>query len=488
MSLARLTRHPHVKKLSDAFASFRDARIFLVGGCVRDALLNRSVKDLDVVIAGMPVAELERTLASLGTVDTVGGRFAVLKVRLNDGSVIDVALPRTDASFGTGRYRDVEVRADPRLSIEEDLKRRDFTMNALAFNVRTQELVDPHSGTQDIKRRIIRSVGDPKERFQEDATRILRAIRFSVVLGFSIEKRTALAMQKKLPLLADESVTPREVVAKELVRAFTAHPVAAFDLLEQHGIFRALIPELDALHDCKQPIEYHAEGDAWMHERLALVALMDPSFRRLFKTTPTSQLVIAALLHDLGKPLTKQAPEHDGVDRVRFDGHQRVGAEMAMAICKRLRLSSAGIDCGLLAWLIEHHMDILNVDEMKPTTLERTYLAPGRGDLLIQLSWADGKASLSQKEVKVKKQLSDPKRVPRLLRRLSTIKTRGYAGAEPKMLLSGSEIMKTLSVGSGPTIGIYREQLREAQLNGTVSSHDEAIKFIEDLHAKRTQR
>lgn len=480
MALASLTTHPMVKKLARLFPN-NNAGVFVVGGSVRDAILSRPVKDLDLVVTGVPLDELESALRTIGNVDLVGKRFAVLKLTSDDGSVVDVALPRSDASFGTGRYQDVKVDADPNLPIERDLERRDFTINALAWNVRTNKLIDPHGGQEDITKRIIRCVGNPMERFQEDATRMLRAVRFAVQLEYSLDANTAPAIKEKLLLLEDANITPREVVAKELLKSFAADPVRALDTLDELGVVAALIPELSAMHGCEQPPKFHAEGDVWTHTRIALAALKDPAFKKQFNVAPSPPVVITILLHDIGKPPTKKTPERHGVDRIRFDNHAQVGADMAKDICQRLKFETTGeVDCELLVWAIVHHLDTLNLDSMKLATIEKTFMMPPeRGELLQQLCWADARASLDPDEVKQGKHFHEPKKFRQLQERIQEIKKRGYKQQQPASLLNGNDIMKALNIPSGPDVGKYLEALREAQLSGAVKTRDDAIKFLQ---------
>lgn len=479
MSLLTLQNHPLVQTLASMFEDRPGAEVFLVGGAVRNALLEQPFKDIDVVVRGLAVDGLEEHLRRFGNVDLVGRRFAVLKLRLADGTAVDVALPRTDKSFMTGRYRDVDVQADPWLPIDRDLERRDFTINAMAWDVKRGRLVDPNGGERDLAKHLVRCVGEPSERFQEDATRMLRAIRFAVQLDFSIEETTAKVMEEKLTLLTNAEVTPREVVAEEFARTFADDPVRALDLWEKHGVVRTLLPELGAMRNCEQPEEFHAEGDVWTHTRLALEALADPSFQATFHVKPSIQLITVLLLHDVGKPPTQKTPERNGTDRIRFDGHAHAGVKIAVDICERLKLGSAGVDCGELAWLIEHHLDVLNVERMRPTTLEKTYLLPReRGFLLQRLSWADARASLEPDEVRRGEKFHEVKRFKRLQERLRELQKRGYHRYRIAPLLNGNEVMRLLNIPSGPRVGEVLERLRDAQLDGRVTTKDEATAFI----------
>lgn len=481
MRLAPLEDHTALKKVRTALAP-TGAELFVVGGAVRDAIIGRPIKDLDVVVRNIDVESLETTLATVGKVDLVGKRFAIFKI-LVDQTMIDVALPRTDASFNTGRYQDVAVRADPSLSVGEDLKRRDFTVNAMAWNVTTGELVDPYLGREDLEHRRIRCVGSPDTRIQEDATRILRALRFAAQLHFTIETITLDAIRKSLGLLASEKVTPREVIAAELVKGFTADPTVMLDLLEQSGILDVLLPELKNLKDCQQPPEFHAEGDVWNHTRLALAALEDISFRATFGAPPTAQLIITTLLHDIGKPPTRKTPERDGSDRIRFEGHAEASAEMAKNLATRLKLESAGIDVDDMAWAIHHHLDILNLEKMRPSTLEQTFLEPKRGELLRQLCWADNRATLSPEDVTNKETFREPKAFERLEERLLELRQRGYEQDQPKALLTGDDIKQALKLTGGPGVGDVIKALRDAQLDGRITTREQALAFIKTFHA-----
>jgi len=462
-----------------------NADVYVVGGAIRDAIMGRPISDVDMVIAGMPLPEVEMLLDKIGNVDVIGRRFAVIRVTLPDNSRVDIALPRIDASFGTGRYRDVEVRADPNLPIEEDLSRRDFTINAMAWNLATHDLIDPCDGRDDIKHRVVRCVGIPVERFQEDATRMLRAARFAAQLGFTIEPDSMEGIRNKLPLLNDDFVTPREVIAQELVTGFVAAPTRMLDLLHETGICTTLMPELVALRGCAQPPEFHSEGDAWTHTRLALEALADKSFEKQFGIPASTQIVFAALLHDIGKPLSMTVTGEGNARQIHFDGHTPRGADMAEKICTRLKLASTGaIDCPLLVWLIEHHHDILNIDSMRPSTVERTFLAPdGRGELLQQLVWADARASLRPEEARKKRQFHEVENFVNLQRRIAEIKKRGYRDHAPAPLLTGSEIMDLLGISGGKPVGDLIEALRNAQLDGSIKTRDEAAKFVKTHYA-----
>lgn len=253
--------HPEALE-KDLPAEFPAARVFLVGGAVRDDLLGRPVKDRDYVVMGVPAEALERFLAARDEVKLVGRQFGVFKF-----SGVDVALPRKDFPSGTGGYRDVETQSDPELPLEEDLARRDFTVNAMARDLRDGRLIDPFGGETDLVKGQIRAVGDPATRFAEDRTRMLRALRFAAQLGFDVEEKTWDALKEGMPRVNDlrpdgSRVVPYEVVAREFIKGFESDAVRTAELWEQSGAFAALMPELGTNVAARFRERLEANGDS----------------------------------------------------------------------------------------------------------------------------------------------------------------------------------------------------------------------------------
>ncbi|MBI4434803.1 hypothetical protein HY635_03260, partial [Candidatus Uhrbacteria bacterium] len=301
---ARLESDPSFAFLRELTAEHADAEAYLVGGIVRDASLGRDAKDYDFVVRGVSADALRAFLAARGRVDLVGRNFGVFKFLPSgwpeDAEAIDIALPRTEHAEGTGGYRDVDVQSDPTLPIAADLARRDFTINAMAWDVRNRTLIDPFNGRDDLTQRIIRAVGNPSERFAEDRSRTLRGLRFAAQLGFDIEPATMAAIRATMPTINEqrparktheqltllpgalEYVTPREIVARELIKSFDADPVRSMDLWDDAGAIAELMPEALAMKGCAQPDIYHSEGDVWTHTRLALAKLSSPEYRAEF--------------------------------------------------------------------------------------------------------------------------------------------------------------------------------------------------------------
>jgi len=500
------SRFPFLPALEEAFPK---GEIYLVGGAVRDLLLNRKTNDYDFLVRHVAGSALRAFLKVHGEVSWVGKNFGVYKFYprgLPDQEplreAIDVALPRTEESFSRagsqgGGYKDFEVKTDPALSVEEDLQRRDFTINAMAVDLKNGYLIDPFGGLCDLKDGLLRAVGDPLLRFKEDSSRLLRGLRFSCQLGFALEKKSWTTLRHCIEQLntkdAEESfVVPRETIAKEFLKAMVADPVRGFDLWDQSGAFQVLIPELLPMKGCPQPKSFHSEGDVWTHTRLALSQLESQPFREEFGRDCDAETVLAVLFHDIAKPVSIQTPEKDGTDRIRFNNHDRIGARMAREIVLRLKLSSMPrgsgyyVDIDVLEWLIRNHLILVQgeIDRMRASTLEKYFLNPQRpGKKLMQLIFCDGRATVPA---------SGP---PKLLHyqqvkeRLEQIQALTAERAKiPRPLLSGTDVMKALQIAAGPAVGKSLARVREEQLSGRLSNREEALVFLKDPVEKGSDR
>lgn len=488
---------------------FPQGELFLVGGAVRDLILKRETKDFDFVIRKVNGNDLEKFLSSLGKVNLVGKAFGVFKFVPKNWDInnpIDFALPRTEHAFGTGAYKDVAIKSDPEMPIEKDLSRRDFTINAIALkitNLNKLQIIDPFKGLIDLKKKIIKTVGKPEERFKEDYSRILRAIRFSVELNFEIEEKTQQAIKKEVSHLNDlevktkiverghsleqeieeRRIVPYEVIAKEFLKSLKANPIKTFDLYDQLNIWQELVPEILKMKNCPQPKEFHSEGDVWTHTRLALEKLNSKEFKKQFNQKPISlELILAIIFHDLGKPYTLKIPERDGVDRIRFDEHDLVGSELTKKICQRLRLSSPeklGIDIEKVVWLVKNHMILIagDISKMRPATIEKYFFNPRySGEDLLKLSFVDIAASLPEKGkpnfisfYQMEKRIKELKRLSKTKKEL------------PPPLLNGYEIMQKFNLKPGPRIGELLKKLREKQLEKKIKTKGEALNYLANL-------
>ena len=470
---------------------FPEVELYLVGGAVRDLLLGRETKDYDLLIRRIAAPDLGDFLSRYGKVNWVGKNFGVYKFSpagLPAEEPIDVALPRTERSFShTGGYRDFEIQSDPNLSIEDDLRRRDFTVNAIAADLKEKRLVDPFGGLADLEAGRLRAVGDPALRFSEDTSRLLRGIRLACQFGFHFEEKSWRSLTAAMPAIDARRedgayIVPRETIAREFIKAMVVDPARAFDLWDESGAFSVLIPELLKMKGCPQPEAFHTEGDVWAHTRLALSQLTSPAFREEFHASYDAEAALGVLFHDIGKPYTIQTPERDGVDRIRFNGHDQVGGRLARAIAARLKLSSYPkesryyVEEEQLGWLIEKHLILVHgeVDQMRASTIEKHFLNPQRpGEKLLQVIFCDGMATVPPSgipQLAYFRQLKD---------RIGRIEALAAERARiPAPLLTGGDVMAILNIPPGPAVGDYLALLREEQLSGRLSDREEAINFL----------
>jgi len=476
--LQALKRKKELAFVSQLQKKFKTAEVFLVGGIVRDTLLNKESKDYDFVVRNVPTNKLLAFLKTKGWVDIVGKKFGVLKFTPKGvKQQIDIALPRTEHAFKTGGYRDFDVQSDYKLPIEEDLSRRDFTINALAYDWQKNEIIDLYKGLDDLKKKRIKTVGQAEDRFKEDYSRMLRAMRFSCQLDFSIETKTWSAIKKLSPkinnMIKGEYVVPRETIAKEMVKAFLHDPAKAFDLYDKSGLTKELMPELLQMKGCPQPRNFHSEGDVWKHTHMCLGNLTDKKFQRKFNNAPlTGELVMAMLFHDLGKPYTIEKK-----DRLRFNNHDTRSGELAKEILNRLKISNADVDIDQVVWLCRKHMIASHTKKspMKNTTLEKYFFSElNPGFDLLRLTYADVMATIPAKTKKpdFKEYFALEKQI-KALEKITAKKKK-----LPKVILNGHEIMKTLNLDPGPKIGKLMNILREEQLKGKVKTKKQAAELL----------
>lgn len=477
-----------VKKI---FKEFPKSEVYLVGGMVRDLFLKRESIDYDFVVRNVRIEKLEKFLDKYGKVDLVGKRFGVLKfVSKKNKETLDIALPRTEHSINfSGNRQDFDVQSKFDLPIKDDLSRRDFTINALAVNLKTSDVIDEFDGLQDLKNKIIRTVGNPRERFKEDYSRMLRAIRFACELDFKIEEKTWIALKKMIGSInkkndQGEFIVPREVIAKELLKTFFANPVMAFDMYDESGLFKKLMPELLKMKSCPQPKKWHTEGDVWQHTRLSLEKLNSVKLKRQFSDFNTINLIIALLMHDIGKPITLQTPEKDGTDRIRFNGHDFLGGQLAQKICERLKLSSykstkIDLNVSYVFWLIKNHLLAMHnqPSDMKNSTLEKYFFSedkPSRD--LLKLILADSLATIPESG---QSDLTNFKKLTDRIKQLEKFRINDKSLV--KSILNGREIMEVLKIKSGKKVGDAIALLREEQLSEKIKTKKQAKIFLKKI-------
>ncbi|MBI2634726.1 CCA tRNA nucleotidyltransferase [Candidatus Peregrinibacteria bacterium] len=423
---------------------------YWAGGCVRDMLLGIKPKDFDIVTSAKP-DEIENLLEH--TIP-VGKKFGVI-LAIKNGHHFEIATFRSDAGYSDGRRPDaVEF-----TSAKEDAKRRDFTINALFYDPVEDKIFDFVDGQKDMQDRLIRFIGDPEKRINEDHLRILRAVRFKNTYEMQYHPETYRAIKKYVHLI--EKIA-RERVADELNKMITGkNPGRSFEELFEIGALEMIIPELCRLKGLAQPLQYHREGDVWDHAIYALESLTkeedDPN--PLPEKKPSLALTWAVFLHDIGKYDTFMRDN----DRIRYDHHAEVGADISRKILNRLKFPKKIID--RVDWLIRHHMMITQLIEMPDGRRRHWFLQPGFEELL-EVYRAD---ALGIKPM----DLSLYEKIKKLYKHeIAALKLM------PKQLISGEEIMKILGIKPGEKVGEIIDELREQQLEGNIKTSAEAKKFL----------
>ncbi len=430
---------------------------YLAGGCVRDLLLGREPDDYDVATSATPDAVLQmfpRTFA-------VGAHFGVVLVAseiagdCTDGSVeercvTEVATFRSDGVYSDGRHPD-EVRYTK--TAEEDVQRRDFTINGLlldplreAGDVRS-DVIDYVGGLDDLDAGILRAIGRPEKRFEEDQLRLLRAVRFAARFGFKIEPATLAAMRK---LAARIHAVSRERVRDELTKMLTeGHARAAFELLDETDLLVQVLPEISRMKGVAQPPQYHPEGDVWIHTLMLLEQL---------EAGCALTLAWGALLHDVGKPPTfREAP-----DRIRFDGHVEVGVAIGAEICRRFRFSND--ETQQILDLIENHMRFADAPRMKASTLKRFFRLHNFPEHLA-LHRMDCLAAHRNLEIwnfVRERYESTPEEAVR-----------------PTPLLTGRDLIEA-GYTPGPAFKEILQAVEEAQLEGTIATPEDGMALVRE--------
>jgi poly(A) polymerase len=416
---------------------------FLVGGCVRDLVLGREPSDYDISTDARPERVQEIFPHSLA----VGAKFGVILV-VEEGAQVEVATFRSDIGYSDGRHPDRVVYSD---SPQEDVLRRDFTINGLLMDPATCEVLDFVDGRADLRAGIVRAIGDPRVRFAEDKLRMARAVRFAARFGFQIEPETLAAAQGVAAQITQ--VSP-ERVREELTKLLTEGAARrGFELLDETGLLAVVLPDVARLKGVEQPPQFHPEGDVWIHTRMMLEKLQPRC---------SATLAWGVLLHDVGKPPTF-APATGPGSRIRFDGHVEVGARMAESICRELRFSNDDID--QIETLIANHLRFKDVKQMRQATLKR-FVRLDRFEEHLELHRLDCLASHGNLEAYdfVRKFLADtpPEQV------------------RPPRLVTGDDL-KGMGITPGPRFKEILLAVEEAQLDGRFSDRESALEFARSI-------
>lgn len=411
---------------------------YFAGGCVRDMEMGVEPQDYDIATSALP----DKVIKLFPKTLEVGAKFGVVVVIL-EGHQFEVATFRTDSSYSDGRRPDSVIFSTP----EEDVKRRDFTINGLLYDPFEKKILDFVGGRDDIKRRIVRSIGDPLKRFEEDRLRMLRAVRFSSRLNFEIEPGTYEAIIKMAPKINSVSV---ERITAELIKMFTgANADKALQTLRDTGLLRQILPEIENLNGVAQPDKFHPEGDVFEHTKKMLGMLKNPD----------DVLAFAVLLHDVGKPATFKV-----TDRIRFNNHDVVGAEIADKILKRLRFPNETRKN--VVEIVRNHMRFMHVTKMKESTLKKL-IRRETFETEMKLHKLDCLASHGSLEMYKFLQKKAGELPPEVVK--------------PAPLINGKDLIK-LGLEPGPLFHEILSNVEELQLDNKLSSKEDAVKWIQEKY------
>ncbi|MES2983479.1 MAG: CCA tRNA nucleotidyltransferase [Verrucomicrobiota bacterium] len=420
-----------------------DHTAYFAGGCVRDKLLNLVPKDYDIATSATPAEVLKLFPGS----NEVGAHFGVVIVK-HQGHHIEIATFRTDGSYKDGRRPDSVIFSTP----EEDAQRRDFTINGLFEDPISGQIIDHVGGMADLDARLIRAIGDAEQRFQEDALRLLRAVRLSTTLGFPIEPQTFAAIQSNANLL--EKISPERIRDEFSKIIASPNRRRGLELLVESHLIDHFIPEVLALIGCEQPPQWHPEGDVYVHTCIML---------EMLEADASLTLCLAVLLHDIAKPPT-QTTDPDG--RIRFNGHDALGAEMAETILSRLKYPNAVIRD--VVHMVSRHMQFMNVKQMRKAKLKRFMSEPTfdfemelhRVDCASSNGFTDNYEFLNEKSEEF---ASEP--------------------LIPPPLITGTDLIEK-GLKPGPRFKEILEEIQTEQLENRITTRVEALAFLETILGK----
>jgi poly(A) polymerase len=427
--------------------TLRDAgnQAYFVGGCVRDILLGREPADYDVATDATPDRVQQLFPRSLA----VGAQFGVIVVNEDSASgeplQVEVATFRSDIGYSDGRHPDRVVYAK---SPQDDVKRRDFTINALLLDPETGGVLDFVGGRDDLRAGVIRAIGNPEDRFREDKLRMVRAVRFAARFRYAVEDATFAAVVK---LAREIRQVSAERIRDELTKLLTEGAARrGFELLDETRLLPEILPEIARMKGVQQPPQFHPEGDVWIHT-LLMIEKLQPH------CSPT--LAWGVLLHDVGKPPTFTPPSGPN-GRIRFDEHVEVGTRMAEQICRRLRFSNE--DTAQIASLVANHLRFKDVPQMKAATLKR-FVRLDRFEEHLELHRLDCICSHGN--------LDNYEFVRRFLADTPPEEVR------PQRLLTGDDLVR-MGYRPGPAFKAILDAVEEAQLNGTLNTSEEARQLV----------
>ena len=412
------------------------------GGCVRDMLMGSVPEDYDIATDARPddiINIFERTVP-------VGIHYGVVLV-IENGFEFEVATFRSDGTYTDGRHPDTVTFCDAR----GDALRRDFTINGMFYDPINDEHFDYVGGREDLKARLIRAIGDPSERFNEDRLRMIRAVRFACRFDYKIEDQTADAIKR----LYDKILTvSMERTRDELRKILTGpNPHTGIKMLDDLNLLNEILPEVTAMKGVRQPENYHPEGDVFTHTLLTLSELAASQ-----TSVDSWELAMAVLLHDIGKPVTFEI-----ADRIRFNNHDNIGADMSERICERLKMSNAEKE--RITWLVKMHLYLRHAQQMRISKLKRLFAHEGYPELA-ELYRVDSLASTGD--------LEDYNFCQNMLEELQEEEIK------PEPLITGNDLI-AMGLKPGPIFSKVLDAIKDDQLEQKITTKEEALERAKEL-------
>ncbi len=415
------------------------------GGCVRDMLMGNVPEDYDIATDAGPkniINIFKKTIP-------VGIHFGVILVIENDFE-FEVATFRADGTYSDGRHPDTVTFCDAK----GDALRRDFTINGMFYDPMDNKCFDYVGGENDLKAHLVRAIGNPFERFNEDRLRMIRAVRFASRFNYKIENKTSEAIRK----LYDKILTvSAERIREELEKILTnPNPHTGIKMLDELNLLKEILPEVTAMKGVEQPDNYHPEGDVFTH---TLLTLSELDITRKSKDLAGGwELAMAVLLHDIGKPITFEI-----ADRIRFNNHDNVGAEMAEKICDRLRMSNAEKE--RITWLVKKHLYLRNAQKMRMGKLKRLFAHDGYPELA-ELYRVDSLSSTGN--------LDDYVFCQEMFEKLQEEEIK------PEPIITGHDLI-AMGLKPGPIFSKILDTIKDEQLEEKITTKEQAIKRVKEL-------
>ena len=420
-------------------------KAFFAGGCVRDMIMGKVSIDYDIATSALP----QDIINLFGKTIPVGVQFGVVIV-VKDGHNFEVATFRTEGSYSDGRHPDYVAFSTP----EDDVKRRDFTINGLLYDPVKNEILDYVGGKEDISKGIIRTIGNPAERFTEDKLRMIRAARFACRFNFPIHEDTRRAI---IQLAQNIHVVSAERIREELEKILTGtNPHIGIKLLDELCLLEEILPEVSSMKGVRQPENFHPEGDVFVHTLLCLSKLAPVPEQGMER--PSWTFAMGILLHDIGKTITFEES-----DRIRFNLHEKVGADMTAKICDRLKTSNAEKD--RIVWLVLKHLYFKDAQKMRLSKLKRLFAEEGY-PALAALCRIDALASSGD--------LSDYHYCQEMFSKLS------HEEVKPKPLITGHDLID-MGLKPGPVFKDILTKIEDEQLEGNLNTKEAAIEKVKTL-------